>query len=418
VAVIATATTFLRDRAFDISDIGRFSARWWAYFIPAVDQPVVGSVGARALARAGEPTAIVEEQVSLSYGLMALAMVAIVAASLKWRRTPRWRPIVALASIGGFAWFVSLGPLTGSCATSGWAPACLLYGVLPVFRSYARFAFVVHLSVAIAAAAGALMLNRFRIGRVAAVALVAFAAVEYLPLPWRAHDVLPTAGHRWVADQPVAGSVFDCVSVDQPLASVPSLMHRPVSFLSAAQPTCADPRLGNKLAMMGYGYVVARRGPSASEPPSSAARLSQIGEFPDSKVFAVASDRRGIAVLTTYGFYPYEHEGSDWWEWMTSRGAWAIESAFATPVSASLQLRLLSLGEPRTLTLQLDGHPAGQLEVPTSIGPVTAGPWTLLPGRHVLTFTASGEPYRPSDHGSADNRPLTVMFKSDERWLR
>jgi hypothetical protein len=138
-----------------------------------------------------------------------------------------------------------------------------------------------------------------------------------------------------VADQLIAGSVFDCVSVDQPLASVPSLMHRPVSFLSAAQPTCADPRLGNKLAMMGYGYVVARRGPSASEPPSSAARLSQIGEFPDSKVFAVASDRRGIAVLTTYGFYPYEHEGSDWWEWMTSRGAWAIESAFATPVSAS-----------------------------------------------------------------------------------
>jgi hypothetical protein len=421
VAVIATATTFLHERpavAFDISDIGRFSARWWAYFVPPVDQPVVGNAGARALARAGAPTAIVEEQVSLSYGLMALAMFAIVVASLEWRRTPRWRPVVAVAAIGGFAWFVSLGPPTGSCATSGWAPACLLYGVVPMFRSYARFAFAVHLSVAIAAAAGVLMLNRFRIGRVAAAALVAFAAVEYLPLPWRAHDVLPTAGHRWVADQPVAASVFDCVNVDQSLASVPSLMHRPMSFLSAAQPTCADPRLGKKLAMMGYGYVVARRGAGASEPPSPAAKLSQIAEFPDSKVFGVASDRSGIAVVTTYGFYPYEHEGSDWWEWMTSRGVWAIESTFAAPVSASLQVRLGSLGTPRRLVLELDGQPAGRLEVPTSVAALTAGPWTLRPGRHVLTFAASGEPYRPSDHGSTDNRQLTVMFKSDERWLR
>jgi len=50
--------------------------------------------------------------------------------------------------------------------------------------------------------------------------------------------------------------------------------------------------------------------------------------------------------------------------------------------------------------------------------PYTLGPWTLEPGDHTLSFSADGEPTRPSDQleDSKDTRPLTVAF-SNERWV-
>jgi hypothetical protein len=81
-----------------------------------------------------------------------------------------------------------------------------------------------------------------------------------------------------------------------------------------------------------------------------------------------------------------------------------------------LTLRLASIDTPRTLAISIDNVPGGVLHVATSPASYTAGPWTLAPGAHLFAFQASGEPFRPSDRGSADNRPLTIMFTSNERW--
>src|SRR5205823_2370602 len=39
--------------AFPASDVARYSARWWAYFVPAVDHPVFGALASSVQARQG-----------------------------------------------------------------------------------------------------------------------------------------------------------------------------------------------------------------------------------------------------------------------------------------------------------------------------------------------------------------------------
>jgi hypothetical protein len=117
------------------------------------------------------------------------------------------------------------------------------------------------------------------------------------------------------------------------------------------------------------------------------------------------------------GFFEYEHENGDWWRWMGQEGTWTVRNTMMEPRTVLLLVRLASAGETRALTLTLDDQPPRHLEVSTSARESIVGPWTLAPGDHTLTLTASGTPIRPSDDGrSSDTRRLTVMFKS-ERWI-
>src|SRR5439155_27339749 len=120
--------------------------------------------------------------------------------------------------------------------------------------------------VAIAAGAGAAMLNRnSRARAITATALLAVAAFEFWPLPARAHDVLPTAGNRWLASQPASGPAFDCYPANQADRFVPWLMHRPLAFLGEPITTCSDPEVGRKLAALGYAHVIVRGGAASSK---------------------------------------------------------------------------------------------------------------------------------------------------------
>ena len=92
-----------------------------------------------------------------------------------------------------------------------------------MFRSYARFGSVVQLMIALLAAIGASGCgsSRARPARLAAVALVMLAAARVRRLAaalWR--DVLPTAAHRWVAQQPASTRVLDCYPHTQESQSV------------------------------------------------------------------------------------------------------------------------------------------------------------------------------------------------------
>jgi hypothetical protein len=421
IGLVAVARPDVFSRAhglqFPFEEIGLYRARWWAYFTPSVDHPVIGGLAADVFGRLGVNLALVEEQIFVGYAFLALALVAVAGAAWTWRA--EWRYVVAIAAIGLAAAIVSVGPPSGSCEPFSLAPACLGFRIVPMFRAYARFAGVVNLAVAIAAGAGAAMLIGYsRGGRVVAAALLVVGAFEFWPLPARAHDVLPTAAHRWLATRPDQGPSLDCYPANQADRYVPWLMKRRLSFLGTNIPTCSDPELGRKLAALGYTHAIVRGGAAASKlvtPLPAGLALAQ--EFPDSNVYTVATTLPPVVTVASSGFYDYEHQGDDWWRWMAPAGRWTVRNTTSAPQRIALAVDLVPIGVPRTLTITMDDGPATTVALGMAREDYTFGPWTLAPGDHELSFAADGEPTRPSDVAdSRDARPLTVAFRND-RWI-
>ena len=410
--VVATPQEF----AFAVGDVARYSAHWWAYFVPSVDHPLAGDWAKGLLVREAGAESLVEQQIYLGYAVLVLAAIATATAVSRWRSEPQWRPIVSIVAVGIAAALVSLGPFSRSCRAGSWAPACLVYQVAPMFRSYARFAIVVDLAVAIAAGSGAVILaRRSRTGLAVAASLLVVGAVEYWPFPWRAHDVLPTAGHRWLARQPGDERIFDCSPAAGNLATVPWLMNRPVTFADD-RTACADPQIGERLSALQYTHLLFQIGSNASRPADGAAYLTAVARFPDSRVYAVSAASPAVVTVSSQGFFAYEQLESEGWRWMGPQAQWTIRNTTARSRQATLALRVASIGEPRTLVLTLDDRPAGRVDVDTNTHDRTAGPWIVPPGDHQLVLRATGAPVRPSDSSrSRDTRWLTVMFKS-ARW--
>jgi hypothetical protein len=264
-----------------------------------------------------------------------------------------------------------------------------------------------------------MLINRSRSGMIAATALLVVGAFEFWPLPARAHDVLPTAGHRWLASVPANEPSFDCYPANQADRFVPWLMRRQLAFLGERITTCSDPDLGRKLAALGYTHVIVRGGKASSkllQPLAPGIALAQ--EFPDSRVYTVAMTPPPVLTVAGNGFYDYEHQGDDWWRWMSPRGQWTVRNTTTTAQRVTLSVDLVPIGTPRTLTVKVDSGETTSLALGMARHQYTLGPWTLSPGDHTLTFTADGDPTRPSDvaDDSKDVRPLTVALRN-ERWL-
>lgn len=161
-------------------DITRYGARWWSYLMPPANHPVVGATVRGRWPLAGVDVGLLEQQVSLGWGLVALAVVAVAV-----RRSPSAPAAWMLLAIAGVAFVFSLA--------SG--PAATLREWLPMFRAYARFGVIVQLMVALLAAVGAEQLWRraTRRARIACVVLLALAAAEYAVWPpSMSRDVLPS----------------------------------------------------------------------------------------------------------------------------------------------------------------------------------------------------------------------------------
>jgi hypothetical protein len=402
---------------FPIAEIALYRARWWAYFTPAVDHPVFGGMASDLFGRSGITAGLLEQQVFVGFAFTILAVIAMGVAAWTWR--PEWRYVIAIGAVGLAAALVSIGPTTGSCEPFSVAPACLLFRAVPAFRVYARFALIVNLAIAIAAGAGAALLaDRSRGGQIAAAALLAVGVFEFWPLPVRAHDVLPTAAHRWLASQPANGQAFDCYPANQADRFVPWLMQRDLSFLGDKIKTCSDPEIGRKLAALGYTRVIVRGGDASSKLPQPLpSGLSLARDFPDSHVYAIDTTPPAVVTIAMNGFFEYEHQNDYWWRWMSPNGRWTIRNTTSAPQSVMLTVDLVPIGTPRTLTMRLDANPPTSQALDMTRHQYTLGPWTLPPGDHTLTFSADGEPTRPSDlvEDSKDSRPLTVAF-SNERW--
>ena len=297
--VVANRAAF----AFPRADLFRYSAKWWSYLIPPVEHPLLGGSAQRVWSGVGVREGLLEQQVSLGWGIIALGLVAFVC----WLRNPRFVsgppglpfvPVLVIVAVA--ALICSLSPERTIGAFTFVRPSALLYNVVPMFRSYARFGVVVQLMAALLAGIGVDALRRagHRSVRGVCVALLALCAAEYAVWPsalWR--DVLPTTAHRWIMRQPGRVRALDCTPLDQESESVQWLTGYRVTLLpgpgqSGSIPSCSDAQLSRALAANGYTHVLVRNharpgdGPSPADRPVPAG-LGLAARFADGLVFAV-----------------------------------------------------------------------------------------------------------------------------------
>jgi hypothetical protein len=247
-----------------------------------------------------------------------------------------------------------------------------------------------------------------RRARIACVALLALAAVEYTVWPpalWR--DVLPTAAHRWVARQRHPVRVLDCAPLTPETAMDPWLTGDRVSLHTGSLDDCREPNLAGKLSAFGYTHLLVRRHSEegrwfATEPVP--AGLQVAARFRDSEVLAVMTGTPPVYTAGMAGFYPREHDAIWTWRWMGPEASWTVVNGLARPVLAVLDVELMAFQGRRGLTLLLDGREVQTLMAEPQRQTHRIGPLALTPGSHALVF-------RPSEPGTIVN----ALIDDDER---
>ena len=296
-------------------------------------------------------------------------------------------------------------------------PSALLYNVVPMFRSYARFGAVVQLMAALLAGIGVDHLRRAgtRRAQIVCLALVALAAGEYAVAPstlWR--DVLPTTAHRWVTQQPGRVQALDCMPLNQESESVQWLTGDRVTFLGSSARDCTEPNFSRKLAAMGYTHLLVRRGTAdaywfAQHPAVDGLRVA--ADFDDGRVFAVTARTPAIYTATMTGFFPREHEVEWTWRWMGKDAAWTIVNTSAQPIVTTLAIELSAFHRARRMQLLLDKRQVQTFVVEPSRGIYQVGPLTVIPGGHELVFHPTEEPTAAGDViNSGDRRRLSFAL--------
>ena len=442
---------------FARADLFLFSAKWWGYLVPPIAQPWAGRLAERVWAASGvPPAALLEQQVSLGSGLVALAAVAVCAwlargrslttvglmvGATNWTRVFRSAgpqapssgagvaacaptqgvhrpalaavPILAVVAIAALVCSLSperiIGPVTFT------RPSAWLYPLAPLFRAYARFGVVVQLMTALLAGIGAAWLwgMGLRTPRIICAALVTLATAEYAvwpPAMWR--DVLPTAAHRWVAGQATAVRVLDCAPLTPESQSVQWLTAYRLVLHTEAFDDCTQPNLADKLAAGGFTHLlVRRRTPEGRRLADQGAvpGFRSAARFGDGEVFLVTAPAPDVFTAAMTGFYAREHAKAWTWRWAGSEGVWTVVNRRPYLVTARLDVELTTFDHPRRVAIMLDGQVVQTLVVAGGRGVSRIGPLVLTPGEHALVFRPE-EPAVVADElaGNGDPRPLSV----------
>jgi hypothetical protein len=405
--------------AFPRADLFRYSARWWAYFVPPVAHPVLGAWSRRVWDSSLIGPGLLEQQAYLGVGVVALAAVALWA----WVRE-RGRVVPAavpfLTAIAALALVCSLSPERQILGFRVVRPSALLYLVAPMFRAYARFGVVVQLMMAIVAATGMTWLwqRRTRVARAVAVALVVLTAFEYTPLPWPWRDVLPTTAHRWLVRHRAAPRVLDCTEWAPAEQATAWLAGYPIAYLDAVLPDCGEPDLAGTLRALGFTEMLVRgERPEfhwQREHPRDGLRRSYLGD--DAAVFDVAPAPPAAYVASVEGLYPREYNPTWTWRWSSGDAILQIEKVGAAPHTPALDIELISFGGERHVVVSLNGDRVTALVVGTSRAVYRIGPLRLLPGGNRLALRSVEPPVVAATlEGNNDARPLAIAV-GDWRW--
>jgi len=403
--------------AFSRADLFLYSAKWWSYLVPPVAHPLLGATALRVWADAGVREGLVEHQLSLGLGIVALGLIAIYRWLVRDRQPASLARVPVLILVAMTALVCSLSPERTIGAFTFVRPSALLYSVVPMFRAYARFGVVVQLMAALLAGVGVDYLRRTGTRRAQIVCLVlgALALGEYAVAPsalWR--DVLPTTAHRWVTRQPGQVRVLDCMPLDQESESVQWLTGDRVTLQGSSTSDCKEPNLSQKLAAIGYTHLLVRRdtadGEWFAEHPAPDGLLVA-ANFDDGQVFAVTAHTPAIYTATMTDVFRREHDAEWTWRWMGADAAWTIVNTRVRPIVAALDLEMSAFDRPRRMELRLDGRSVQTLVVEPSRRVYQFGPFTVPPGDHELVFHPAEPPTVAGDviH-NGDGRSLSFAL--------
>jgi hypothetical protein len=398
------------------AELVAFGARWWSYLMPPVAHPLLGEPARHLWTGAGVGAGLLEQQVSLGWGAIALACVGIWGAAAGGMTATAQRSIPLLVIVGVTAFACSLTPAWRVGWLTFTAPSSVLYPILPMFRAYARFGLAVQLMAVLLAGVGVdwLWHTSWRPARMVCVVLVALLAAEYVVLPsaqWR--DVLPTQAHMWARVQVGPIHVLDCTTNDPESDSVGWLTGDRVRLLEGpAFSDCGEPNLSSKLAAQGFTHVIVRHSDRASVPagmPIALEGLRSVAHFADSDVLLVTARAPTVYTVAMIGFSPREYDAEHTWRWMGPDAAWTVVNAGAATVATALLVELSAFQRPRRVDFLLDGMRVTALAVQIDRQVYEIGPFPMTPGPHELVLRPAEMATVPSDfirHGDA--RPLSI----------
>ena len=275
-------------------------------------------------------------------------------------------------------------------------PSALLYDVVPMFRSYARFGVVVQLMAALLAGIGVDYLRRAgtRRAQIACLALVALAAGEYAvvavgAVARRAADDGAPLGRR---GRPSRVRVLDCTPLNQESASVQWLTGDRVTLLGGSIERLhrAEPCRRSSRRRLHASARAARHRRRTMVRRRTRRRTACVSprSFDDGQVFAVTARTPAIYTATMTGFFPREHDAEWTWRWMGADAAWTIVNTSARPIVATLGLEMSAFHRARRMELRLDGRPVQTLVVEPSRRIYQIGPLTVIPGDHELVVSS------------------------------
>ena len=206
--------------------------------MPPVAHPLLGAMALRVWNAAGVREGLLEQQVSLGWGIVALGLIAVAGWVLRHRPPARslYVPVLVIVAVAALVCSLSPERTIGHVHLRPALGAALRPRPdVPVVRAVRGGR---------AAHGGAAGGHRRRSAsrapapgerRSRAIALVALAAAEYAVSPpalWR--DVLPTTAHRWVMQQPDPVRVLDCTPLTQESESVQWLTGDRVTLLGGS----------------------------------------------------------------------------------------------------------------------------------------------------------------------------------------
>lgn len=412
----AASPVALNRAAFTVprEDLFLHSARWWSYLVPPVAHPVAGASAADFWAGLGVREGLLEQQVSLGYGLLVLAAVAILASTRSRWQTAAQARIPVLVILAAAALLCSLSPERVIGGVTFTRPSAVLYDALPMFRSYARFGVMVQLMTALLAGIGVDWLLRTggRGARTACAVLLAAVAIEYAvwpPAQWR--DVLPTTAHRWAVRLPGPVQVLDCAPRDQESATMEWLSGGRLTPSTPGAADCAEPDLAATLAVRGFTHLLVRRGSAAAGLPLAGGGLQLVAQHEDADVFEVTAEQPAIYTSAMSGLFPRERNPAWSWRWSQSGAAWTVVNTTPAPINARLDVELAAFHQARQVEIIVDGRPLTSLEVVPERRMYRIELLGLAPGEHRLLFVPAEAATLASRVGAmADPRALSFAL--------
>ncbi|HXG87449.1 MAG TPA: hypothetical protein VNJ02_03855 [Vicinamibacterales bacterium] len=381
--------------AFPREDLFLYSAKWWSYLVPPVAHPLLGDTVRRFWIDVGVREGLLEQQVTIGVGVLALAGIALT----RRERAPFKRQAVVFTIIAVVALVCSLSPERIVGGVIIMRPSGLLYEAAPMFRAYARFGVVVQLMAVLLAAIGIERLLRSETSRsrIVCATLILLTVAEYAVSPAaQSRDVLPTEAHRWVREQRADIRAADCTQPD----------------LLAEIDDCGEPNLADKLAAAGYTHLLLATGNGpAPAPAAGVSGLRRVAHFADAQVLAVDTPAPAIYTARFSGFYPRESDRQWSWRWLARDGEWQVVNTTATAIAATVDIELYASGRRQPLELWWDGQPITALSVDPGRHFYRLHLPSVSSGNHQLAFRAVQAPVAPTaSRQSTDPRPLSVAI--------